>query len=71
MTEEVLNEEQPNPYNQKKSWHEGKDRPFKSSDELYFEDPSEKNKLFKINLFKASFKKNKMFNHPFLNGKIF
>jgi hypothetical protein len=47
MTEEVLNEEQPNPYNQKKSWHEGKDRPFKSSDELYFEDPSEKNKLFK------------------------
>jgi hypothetical protein len=47
MTEEVLNEEQPNPYNQKKSWHEGKDKPFKSSDELYFEDPSEKNKLFK------------------------
>lgn len=31
----------------------------------------EKNKLFKINLFNASFKKNKMFNHPFLNGKIF
>lgn len=47
MTEEVLNEEQPNPYNQKKSWHEGEDKPFKSSDELYFEDPSEKNKLFK------------------------
>ena len=49
MTEEIQNEEQPNPYNQKKSWHEGTDKPFKSSDELYFEDPSEKNKLFKSN----------------------
>ena len=49
MTEKVLNEEQANPYNQKKSWHEGTDKPFKSSDELYFEDPSEKNKLFKSN----------------------
>ena len=38
-----------NPYNQKKSWHEGTDKPFKSSDELYFEEPSEKNKLFKSN----------------------
>ena len=47
MTEEVLNEEQPNPYNLKKSWHTGEDKPFQSSDELYFEDPSEKNKLFK------------------------
>ena len=47
MTEEIQNEEQPNPYNLKKSWHEGTDKPFKSSDELYFEDPSEKNKLFK------------------------
>lgn len=47
MTEEVLNEEQPNPYNQKKSWHTGEDKPFQSSEELYFEDPSEKNKLFK------------------------
>ena len=49
MTEEIQNEEQPNPYNQKKSWHEGTDKPFKSSDELYFEEPSEKNKLFKSN----------------------
>ena len=49
MTEEIQNEEQPNPYNLKKSWHEGTDKPFKSSDELYFEEPSEKNKLFKSN----------------------
>ena len=47
MTEEVKNEEQPNPYNLKKSWHEGDDKPFQSSEQLYFEDPSEKNKLFK------------------------
>ena len=47
MTEEVSNEEQANPYNLKKSWHEGTDEPFKSADQLYFEDPSEKNKLFK------------------------
>ena len=47
MTEEVLNEEQPNPYNLKKSWHTGEDEPFHSSDELFFEEPSEKNKLFK------------------------
>ena len=47
MTEEVKNEEQPNPYNLKKSWHEGTDKPFKSADQLYFEEPSEKNKLFK------------------------
>ena len=47
MTEEVLNEEQPNPYNLKKSWHEGTDKPFQSADQLYFEEPSEKNKLFK------------------------
>mgnify|MGYP003114996035 FL=1 len=47
MTEEVLNEEQANPYNLKKSWHEGTDEPFKSAEQLYFEDPSEKNKLFK------------------------
>ena len=49
MTEEVSNEEQANPYNLKKSWHEGTDEPFKSADQLYFEDPSEKNKLFKSN----------------------
>ena len=47
MTEEVTNEEQPNPYNLKKSWHEGNDKPFQSSEQLYFEDPSERNKLFK------------------------
>ena len=47
MTEEVSNEEQANPYNLKKSWHEGTDKPFQSSEQLYFEDPSEKNKLFK------------------------
>ena len=47
MTEEVKNEEQPNPYNLKKSWHEGNDKPFQSADQLYFEEPSEKNKLFK------------------------
>jgi len=47
MTEEVKNEEQPNPYNLKKSWHEGDDKPFQSADQLYFEEPSEKNKLFK------------------------
>ena len=49
MTEEVSNEEQANPYNLKKSWHEGTDEPFKSADQLFFEDPSEKNKLFKSN----------------------
>ena len=49
MTKEVLNEEQANPYNLKKSWHEGTDEPFKSAEQLYFEDPSEKNKLFKSN----------------------
>ena len=47
MTEEVKNEEQPNPYNLKKSWHEETDKPFQSADQLYFEEPSEKNKLFK------------------------
>lgn len=47
MTEEVKTKEQPNPYNLKKSWHEGTDKPFQSSEQLYFEDPSEKNKLFK------------------------
>ena len=49
MTEEVSNEEQANPYNLKKSWHEGTDEPFKSAEQLFFEDPSEKNKLFKSN----------------------
>jgi hypothetical protein len=31
----------------KKSWHKGDDKRFVSSNELYFEDPAEKNKLFK------------------------
>ena len=46
MTTQVK-EEQANPYNMKKSWHKGDDKPFVSSNELYFEDPAEKNKLFK------------------------
>jgi len=49
MTEEVLKEGQPNPYNLQKSWHTGEDKPFQSAEQLYFEDPSEKNKLFKSN----------------------
>ena len=40
-------EEKPNPYNARKDWHEDKKaQPFVSSDSLYFEEPSEKNKLF-------------------------
>tara|TARA_Y100000401_G_scaffold113529_1_gene114308 strand:+ start:964 stop:1833 length:870 start_codon:yes stop_codon:yes gene_type:complete len=45
MTEQVQTEDKPNPYNAKKDWHE-KDKPFSSSENLYFEEPSEKNKLF-------------------------
>ena len=48
MTKSVKKEEA-NPYNMKKSWHMGDDKPFLSSDQLYFEDPAEKNKLFKSN----------------------
>ena len=44
-----VKKEQANPYNMKKSWHLGDDKPFLSSDQLYFEDPAEKNKLFKSN----------------------
>ena len=44
-----VKKEQANPYNMKKSWHMGDDTPFLSSDQLYFEDPAEKNKLFKSN----------------------
>jgi len=40
MTEEVLKEEQANPYNQKKAWHTGEDKPFKSSNEMFFKEPS-------------------------------
>ena len=47
MTNKVQKEETPNPYNANKPWHKGKDKPFLSSDTMYFEEPSEKNKLFK------------------------
>ncbi len=47
MTNEVQKEETPNPYNYKKSWHEGNDKPFESADGLYFDKPEDKNKLFK------------------------
>ena len=40
----TVKEETPNPYNQNKSWHEGEDKPFVSSNSVYFEEP--KNKLF-------------------------
>ena len=52
MTEQVLQEEeeiQANPYNQKKAWHKEDTKPFLSSDTLYFEEPEDKNKLFKSN----------------------
>ena len=49
MTNEVQKEETPNPYNANKPWHKGEDKPFLSSDTMYFEEPSEKNKLFKSN----------------------
>ena len=45
MTEQVQTEEKPNPYNARKDWHE-EDKPFSSSDNLYFEEPADKNKLF-------------------------
>ena len=40
MTEQVEKEEQANPYNLKKSWHDGEDKPFKSSNEMFFEEPT-------------------------------
>ena len=40
MTEQVQREEEPNPYNKKKSWHVGEDKPFVSSNNLFFEEPS-------------------------------
>ena len=49
MTNEVQKEETPNPYNANKPWHKGEDKPFLSSDTMFFEEPSEKNKLFKSN----------------------
>ena len=45
MTNEVAQEEQANPYNAKKEWHV-EDKPFTPANQLYFEEPSEKNKLF-------------------------
>jgi len=43
MTEEVITENQEpqkaNPYNAKKDWHDVKDKPFVSSDSLFFENP--------------------------------
>ena len=47
LTNKVQKEETPNPYNANKPWHKGEDKPFLSSDNMYFEEPSEKNKLFK------------------------
>jgi len=49
MTNTVQKEETPNPYNQKKDWHVKDDKPFVSSNSMFFEEPSEKNKLFKSN----------------------
>jgi len=43
-----VKEEMPNPYNYKKTWHKGDDKPFKSADDgLFFEEPE--NKLYKSN----------------------
>tara|TARA_R100001594_G_scaffold4154_1_gene14988 strand:+ start:124 stop:1011 length:888 start_codon:yes stop_codon:yes gene_type:complete len=46
MTNKVQKEETPNPYNKNKPWHKGDNKPFISSENLYFEEPSDKNKLF-------------------------
>ena len=45
MTNTVQKEEQANPYNAKKDYHV-EDKPFTPANQLYFEEPSEKNKLF-------------------------
>lgn len=44
MANNKVKEETPNPYNKNKSWHEGEDKPFVSSNSVYFEEP--KNRLF-------------------------
>ena len=49
MTNKVQKEETPNPYNKNKPWHKGDNKPFISSENLYFEEPSDKNKLFNSN----------------------
>jgi len=46
MTTQVEKEKTPNPYNAKKEWHY-EDKPFKSSEGLFFEEPQ--NKLFTSN----------------------
>jgi hypothetical protein len=47
MTNTVQTEETPNPYNQKKDWHNEDNKNFVSANEgLYFEEPTERNKLF-------------------------
>ena len=48
MTNTVQQEEQANPYNAKKEYHV-EDKPFTPANELYFEEPSERNKLFDSN----------------------
>jgi len=47
MTNTVQKEKTPNPYNAKKDWHGGEDKPFISSENMYFEEPQ--NKLFNSN----------------------
>jgi hypothetical protein len=44
MTNKVKREEVPNPYNAKKDWHNVDEKPFESSNNVYFEEPQ--NKLF-------------------------
>jgi len=44
MTNTVREEEVPNPYNTNKEWHNEEDKPFISSNSMFFEEP--KNKLF-------------------------
>ena len=39
MTEKVQKEETANPYNLKKSWHSGEDKPFESAEGMFFEKP--------------------------------
>jgi len=43
MTEQVLKEEEANPYNAKKEWHNIEDKPFVSSDSLFFTPESQAN----------------------------
>ena len=43
MTEQVLKEEKANPYNAKKEWHNIEDKPFVSSDSLFFTPESQAN----------------------------